>query len=168
MQLSLKSLRTAVASLMLVAGLAAAAPALADDGIATYDGHEDSWFSFNLGVNGAGTTAGTSGERKDETTPPMIYPTSISFDTCRVYGEGSTSKYGPWATGSSLTIGGYGIVYNSDAGKRLLLKTNIKEYGYSYARLTAYQSSRSGTISGWWSPDSNRKDTDIIINAGYR
>lgn len=166
MQLSSKSLRMAVASLMLVAGLACVGTALADDGIETCDGHEDSWFTFDL--NFFATTAGTAGEEKDETSPLVIYPTSISFDTCRVYGEGSQNRDGAWADGSVLTIGGYGTVYDGDECQRLILRTNIKEYRYSYARLTAYKSSGSGTMKGYWSPDCYEKNTDIVINAGYR
>lgn len=168
MLLSSKRVGAAVASLMLVAGLGIAAPAMADEGIAPLDYHDDSTFTFNLSVNGAGTTAGTRGEAKGETSPLMIYPTSIDFDTCWVYGEGSTSRYGAWASGSSLTIGGRGIVYSGDTYQRLILRTNIKEYGYSYARLTAYQCSGAGTMKGKWSPDSYERDTDIVINAGYR
>lgn len=168
MLLSSKRLRAALASLLLVAGLTVAAPAMADEGISPFDGHDDSHFTFDLGVNGAGTTAGTGGEAKYETSPLMIYPTSITFDQCWVYGEGSVGRYGPWASGSSLTIGGHGIVYSWDTGHRLILRTNIREYGYSFARLTAYQSSQAGRMAGVWSPDSYEQSEDIVINAGYR
>ncbi len=166
MALSSKSLKMAVASLMLVAGLACAGTALADGDVETCNGHEDKWFSFDLSF--FGTTAGTAGEEKYETSPLMIYPTSISFDTCRVYGEGSQDSDGAWADGSVLTIGGYGTVYDGDEDQRLILRTNIKEYGYTYARLTAYRSSGSGNMQGWWSSDCYEQGTDIVINAGYR
>jgi hypothetical protein len=166
MLLSSKRFRTAIASLVLMAGIASAAPAMADDGISLLDGHEDSNFTFNLTVSS--TTAGTSGQQKNETSPLLIYPTTITCDQCRVYGEGSTARTGSWASGSSLTIGGYGTIYSGDKKTRLLLKTNIKEYGYSYARLTAWKSSGEGKVSGVWSPDSYSQSGDIIINAGYR
>lgn len=167
MQLSLKSLRIAVVSLILVAGLAAAAPALADDGIAPAH-HWDREFYFNLGVNGYGSTAGTAGESKNETSPLMIYADVITFDQCRVYGEGSRGEYGPWTSGSSLTVNGYGLVFSWDTDKRLILRTNIKENRYTFARLTAWQSSGAGRMEGVWSPDSYEQPTDTVINAGYR
>lgn len=152
---------------MLVAGLGIAAPAMADEGIAPLH-HTDKSFTFNLGMNGHSTTDATGGESKEETSPLMIYPTYISFDQCRVYGEGARGQSGPWVAGSSLTVNNYGIVFNWDTDRRLILRTNIKEYGYSWARLTGWQSSSAGYMSGVWSPDSYEQSTDIVINAGYR
>ena len=168
MLLKLKRFRMVVVSLLLVAGLAVAAPAMADEGIAPCDYHTDSDFTFSLGVYGGGNSAATAGEAKGETSPLMIYPLMISFDQCRVYGEGSVNRYGPWASGASLTIGGYGTIYYFDVYQRLILRTNIREYGYDYARLTAERTSAAGQIDGVWSPDSYTQSTDIVINAGYR
>ena len=132
MLLKSRSLRMAVASLLLVMGMGAAVPAMADDGIEPYH-HEDTDFHFNLGVYGAGMTAGTAGEQKDETSPLFIYPTDITFDKCKVYGEGSHDQYGPWTDGDILTVNEFGILYRSDTNERLLLKTDIKECEYSWA-----------------------------------
>lgn len=163
MRISSKSLWGTLASLMLAVGLATAGVALADDDIETADYHQDSNFDFCLSVSG--TTAGTAGERKGETSPLMIYPTLVTMDQCRVYGEGSTGN-GVWASGSWLTVNGYGTIYSSDVNQRLILRTYIKERGYTYARLTAWKSSGSGWIKGSWSPDSYEKSTDVVINAG--
>ena len=167
MLLSSKRLRAALASLLLVAGLAVAAPAMADESVSPLH-HNDVSFHFNLGVNGAGTTAGTGGESKEETSPLMIYATVITFDQCRVYGEGGFSASGPWTAGSTLTVNNFGTVYAGDIRQRLILRTNIKEYGYTYARLTAWQSSDPGYMTGVWSPDSYEQSTDIVVNNGYR
>lgn len=171
MNLRLKSLQAMLVSLMLAVGLTVAVPAMADDGIVPYDGHNDASFHFNLGIGGAGTTAGTAGEAKYESTPLMICVYSISVDRCRVYGEGAHDRYGAWADGSSLTLGGYGTIYNSDnynsnGGNRLILRTWINERNYSYARLTAYQSSGAGYLTGVWSPDCFEQSSDIELNAG--
>lgn len=167
MLLSSKHLRAVLASFLLVAGLAVAAPAMADEGVSPLH-HNDRDFHFNLSVNGGGTSAGTGGESKEETSPLMIYPTTITFDQCRVYGEGGFSASGPWTAGSTLTVGGFGTVYSGDTYQRLILRTNIKEYSYTYARLTAWQSSRPGYMTGVWSPDSYEQSSDIVINNGYR
>ena len=166
MLLKSRSLRMAVASLLLVMGMGVAVPAMADDGIEPYH-HEDTDFHFNLGVYGAGMTAGTAGEQKDETSPLFIYPTDITFDKCKVYGEGSHDQYGPWTDGDILTVNEFGILYWSDTDERLLLKTDIKECGYSWARLTAYQWSLPGYVTGVWSPDSYAGNGSIINN-GWR
>lgn len=163
MELSSKALRGTLVSFALIVGLALAGPALADDDIATADYHDDSNFDFCLSVSG--TTAGTAGERKGESSPLMIYATTVTMDQCRVYGEGSTGN-GYWRSGSLLTVGGYGTIYSSDANRRLILRTYINECGYTYARLTAWKSSGSGWIKGVWSPDSHEKSTDVVINAG--
>lgn len=166
MLLKSRSVRMMLASLLLVVGIGAAAPAMADDGIDACH-HTDVGFRFDLSVNGAGTTAGTGGQYKEETTPLFIYPTTITFDKCKLYGEGSHGQYGPWTSGSILTVNEYGILYGSDTGERLLLKTDIKESTYEWARLTAYQWSLPGYVSGKWSPDSY-PGNGSIINSGWR
>ena len=166
MLLKSRSVRMALASFLLVVGIAAAAPAMADDGSDTCH-HTDKGFTFDLGVNGQGKTAGTAGEKKDEDSPLFIYPKSITLDKCKVYGEGAYSEYGEWTDGSILTVNTFGILYASDKGHALRLKTDINECGYTHARLTAYQWSLPGKVSGVWSPDSN-PGNGTIINNGWR
>lgn len=166
MLLESRSLRMAVASLLLVMGMGVAVPAMADDGIEPYH-HVDTDFHFDLSVGGAGMTAGTAGEQKEETSPLFIYPTDISFDKCKVYGEGFDYESGSWTDGSILTVNGFGILYRSDEEERLLLKTDLKECGYDLVRLTAYQWSLPGYVTGVWSPDSFAGNGSIINN-GWR
>ncbi len=165
MLLKTRPLHIMFLSLALVAGMAFAAPALADDASAI-DFHEDT--EFNLYLNLSSTTASTSGQQKGETTPVMIYPTRCTVDVCKIRADASVNRDGAWATNSSITVNGYGLIYDSDVESRLLLKTNIHEYGYSYARLTATRISCSGVVGGVWSPDSNSQPGDTIINVGYR
>lgn len=160
-----RALRAVFLSISLAVGMAFAVPALADDA-SVVDFHDDT--EFNLYLSLSSTTASTSGQQKGETSPVMIYPTRCTVDVCKIRADASVNRDGAWATNSSITVNGYGLIYGSDVASRLLLKTNIHEYGYSYARLTATRISYSGVIGGVWSPDGNSQSGDTIINVGYR
>lgn len=153
----------ALAAALLVAALAITSTALADEPTVIAN-TENTSYHFNLGGSYS-STAATGGRFKEDSTSLFVWPTSVNFDMCRIYGEGAYYYSGPWADGSSLTIGGFGIVRQGDENVPLSLMTYINEWGYSYARLTAWQCSQSGWMSGVWSPDSTRVYT--YCNNGY-
>lgn len=152
-----------LAAILLLGTLTAGTTALADEPTVIANTVNTS-YHFNLGGNYS-STAATGGRLKDNSTSLFVWPDSVSFDMCYIYGEGAHYQTGPWADGSSLTVGGCGIVYRGDAGVPLSLMTYINEWGCSYARLTAWQCSQSGWMSGVWSPDSTRVYT--YCNNGY-
>ena len=98
MLLKSRSLRMAVASLLLVMGMGVAVPAMADDGIEPYH-HVDTDFHFDLSVSGAGMTAGTAGEQKEETSPLFIYPTEFLSTSARCMEKDSTTRVALGQTG---------------------------------------------------------------------
>lgn len=148
---------------LLLATLAFSNTALADEPTVIANTGNTS-YHFNLGGSYS-STAATGGRFKENSTSLFVWPDSVNFDMCYIYGEGSRYQDGPWADGSSLTVGGCGIVYQGDAGIPLSLMTYINENSYYYARLTAWQCSQSGWMDGWWSPDSTRVYT--YCNNGY-
>ncbi len=148
---------------MLLLGTLTVGTALADEPTVIAN-TENTSYHFNLGGNYS-STAATGGRFKENSTSLFVWPDAISFDMCRIYGEGAYDLNSAWADGSYLTVGGFGNVYRSDAGVPLSLMTYINELHYPYARLTAWQCSQSGWMTGVWSPDSTRVYT--YCNNGY-
>lgn len=161
-----RKLTGAITSLLLLASLCVCPVAIADDNVAEYANTGNTTYHFNLGGNYS-STAATSGRLKENATPLFVWPDEggISFDMCYIYGEGRRSGESSWSSGSTQTVGGYGIVYQSDAGVPLSLMTYINENQQEYARLTAWQCSQAGWMTGQWSPDSTKIYT--YCNSGY-
>lgn len=157
------TLLNAIGTLFFLATIWSGSVAIADEGIVPYNTGNTN-YHFNLGGNYS-STAATTGRLKEDTTSIFIWPHAIDFDMCYIYGEGSHSPSGSWASGSSQTVNGFGIVRKSDEERPLSLMTYIKENGYSYARITAWQCSQAGWMSGDWSPDSTQPYT--YCNNGY-
>lgn len=107
----------------------------------------DTGFTF---IMNPGSTHGTKGREKQDATPCYVEITTFTVDTCRMYIDGSNGKNGPW---TNVTVGGYAV---ARAEGKWAIHNNVYEYGYKYARLTAWANNGGGVVAGVWSPDSMR------------
>ncbi len=104
----------------------------------------DSAYSFSMSGNG---TNGTSGRVKDNDSSSYVRIDSIT-KSCRMYIDGADGKYGPW---SNCTVNGYA---NATRVGKWRIMNYVNEWGYDYARLTAWANNGATSLYGVWSPDS--------------
>lgn len=139
-----------LASAVAAASLAVTAwatPAMADDGATTGvmpATTEDQYFSFWF--EGFGSTQGTPGAPKEDTTPSYVNVDNMTIYDVFFYidGEAGTNNW------INQTVGGY--AYMVDPGKYAIHNT-VYENGMRSARMTA-MANESGVLGGQWSPDS--------------
>lgn len=96
-------------------------------------------------------TEGTPGRRKEDTTPTYVNIATLNIGNgkANMYVDGGKSQTGSW---KNMTVGGYAPVQGTGKWR---IHNNVKEKGYSFARLTSWlKEGTGGRISGWWSPDS--------------
>ena len=161
---SMLALFVAVAALGLGVAALSASPqtALADPGdpvVCANTGNTGYWFDLGKGYS---TTAATEARAKTDTTPLFVWPTQKTFDMCYIYAEGWNTDWSMWV---DYTVNTFGIVDRAGSDAWLSLKSNIYEYKCRSARMTAWQCSQPGNMSGYWSPDSTR--TYTICNNGF-
>lgn len=104
----------------------------------------DSAYSFSMSGNG---TNGTSGRSKDNDSSSYVKISSIT-NSCRMYIDGAHGKYGSW---NNCTVNGYA---NATRAGNWRIMNYVNEWGYSYARLTAWANNGATSLYGVWSPDS--------------
>lgn len=103
----------------------------------------DSAYDFNMSGNG---TNGTSGRLKSNDSSSYVKISRIT-NSCRMYIDGAKSKTGAWR---NCTVNGYA---NATRVGNWRIMNYVNEWGYSYARLTAWANNGSASVSGVWSSD---------------
>lgn len=105
---------------------------------------------YSFGFSGTGATQGTYGYPKDTQSECFLWIQSISMSNgVNFYIDGSGGQNGPW---TNRTRGG---VARGWVKGYFLIHNYVKENNESWARLTAVSPSGSGSVSGYWSPDTN-------------
>lgn len=139
---------TALACALAFGSLAVAAPAFAANTGDT---------SFVLAMNYTGATYGTGWRAKEDASSSYIRVDYLSAP-CQVFVDGMRwDGYVQDCTVNDRAYLGY-------RGEFAILQ-NVREWGFSQARLTSWAPYGPSTVSGWWSPDS--WGWYPIINAGY-
>lgn len=112
-------------------------------------------YYFELGRKGA--TDGTSWQPKDDYSSTYLRVDGREGTPSRLYVDGARSIGGSGAY--NCTIGG-SVRAPCYTGK-YEIHNNVKEWGYSHARLTAWADIDPGTLRGVWSPDCGGNYTDL-------
>lgn len=105
---------------------------------------------YSFGFSGTGASQGTYGVRKDTQSECFLWIQNIHMSNgVNFYIDGSVGGSGPWTnrTRNGVARGwstGYYLIHNY-----------VYENGERNARLTATSPSGSGSVSGYWSPDTN-------------
>ncbi len=102
-------------------------------------------YAYNFDMSGNGTN-GTSGRTKDNDSSSYVKISSIT-NSCRMYIDGAKSSNGPWR---NCTVHDYA---NATRVGNWRIMNYVNEWGYSYARLTAWANNGSAKVSGVWSSD---------------
>lgn len=103
----------------------------------------DSSYKFSMSYKG---TSATPGRAKANDSSTYVNISSIT-NPCRMYVDGAKSKSGSW---TNCTVRGYA---NAKKTGNWRIMNYVNEWGYSYARLTAWANSGSTSVRGYWSPD---------------
>lgn len=103
-------------------------------------------YAFDFAMSGNGTN-GTTGRSKDNATSSYVWIKSIN-NSCRMYIDGGRTSSGSWY---NCTVNGYA---NATRAGKWRIMNYVNEWGYSYARLTAWANNGYTSLYGVWSADS--------------
>lgn len=120
---------------------------------------KDTTYSF---VFHGSNTQGTAGRKKRDASPVYVRVHTFTVDVVNFYVDGGETRKGPWR---NLTVGGSVKLTkqgNANMGGKYRIRTNVKEAGCGYARLTGWTGGSRGKVRGVWSPDS--KYTYVPLN----
>lgn len=157
---SRKSLCLAIATTFLSVLLAA--PALAHASTPTPLSTKNR--PYDLSINVRGDSDETGFAEKDSYSSTYVCFSSYSGAPCNMHVDGAHSSSGAGRYNCTIpTRGGNHVVVNkSMKGKEYEIHNNVKEYGYSHASVTVWNSYDERTvISGVWSPDCAGNYTDL-------
>lgn len=103
----------------------------------------DSAYDFRMSGNG---TNGTSGRLKDNDSSSYVKISSITR-SCRMYIDGGHSRTGSWR---NCTVNDHA---NATRVGNWRIMNYVNEWGYGYARLTAWANNGATSVAGVWSSD---------------
>lgn len=114
---------------------------------------KDSDYSFTMSYEG---TAATAGRAKANNSSTYVKVRSFT-KPCRMYVDGAKrSSGGNW---TNCTVRGYAYINRTGPGR---IMNNVNEWGYLYARLTAWANTSKTTVTGAWSPDCSTNSYRVL------
>lgn len=119
----------------------------ADAGAAVqpYANTGDTGFNFSMATKN--NTSGTSYRRKDDKSSVYVYIKNRS-GAARMFVDGAKDANGTGKRDCTSTT------YRARKTGKYRMRSNVYEWGYRHARLTAWGETGSAKVSGVWSPDS--------------
>lgn len=117
------------------------------EGIVPYANTTD--YSYNFDLQPKGDTGGTAYHRKDNSTSVYVSIESHS-GVHRMFVDGAHDTNGYGVKDCTATL--YRARYNG----QYRMRNFVNEWGYGFARLTAWAETTPGFVKGKWSPDSSK------------
>lgn len=116
-----------------------------DESIEPYANTGDSGFKFNMATKN--NTSATSYRRKEDKSSVYVYIKSRS-GAARMFVDGANDANGAGSRDCTSTT------YRARKTGKYRMRSNVYEWGYRHARLTAWGETGAAKVSGVWSPDS--------------